>query len=94
MEFRQLLNKKHTGQVVNKKHRGQVVALHVHCVGTACTCQETHPRSPAICLLAQQMVKETMRAPTAGNPAGLCYLTARVWSRGQSALLKIHFLSC
>ena len=29
----------------------------LHCVRTACTYQETHPRSPATCLLAQQMVK-------------------------------------
>ena len=34
--------------------KGQVVALCAHCVGTACTCRETHPRSPATCLLAQQ----------------------------------------
>ena len=29
----------------------------LHCVCTACTCKETHPRLPATCLLAQQIVK-------------------------------------
>ena len=31
----------------------------LHCVRTTrtCTCQETHPRSPATCVLAQQSSK-------------------------------------
>ena len=34
-----------------------IMAKLSHCVGTACTCRETHPRSPATCLLAQQRSK-------------------------------------
>ena len=30
----------------------------LHCVRTACTCRETHPRSLATCLLAQQSSKD------------------------------------
>ena len=48
------------GMVVETRdwgYQGQVVALCGHCVRNACTCRETHPRSPATYLLAQQIRK-------------------------------------
>ena len=65
-------------QHITKKtdHQGDKdrLAKLLHCVRTACTCQETHPRSPATCLLAQQIRSDR------GHPLHLLRKPEQPWN--------------
>ena len=46
----------------------------LHCVGTVCTYRETHPRSPATCLLTHE-VAHVAKGHTRGSKPGTEYKT-------------------